>query len=219
VLVGSALFDCTLVITAGCAGSAVGCSAGRAEVIVDWPVMAVGIVFLSFGLPADCRACSSRIHWIRLSTQAGTNGEQGVFMKQVGIVLALALLVGCGGSSSPPIGGPTIDGNWSGVLGPGYTFTASFKQGSGSTVTVTNFSFTAAPSCIEPPVSATAELDGTFEKNSGFLMGIGAGPPDQVGIELLGNTNVQNNTITGSWLSRGLLTDCHASGEFTLTRM
>ena len=142
----------------------------------------------------------------------------GAFMKQVGIDLALALLVGCGGGSGPPIG-PTIDGNWSGVLAPGYTFTATFKQGSGSTVTVTNFSFSAAPSCIEAPVSATAELDGTFEKNSGFLMSIGAGPPDQVNNELLGNTNVQNNTITGSWLSRGLLTDCHASGEFTITRM
>jgi hypothetical protein len=145
-------------------------------------------------------------------------------MKRLGLVLlALALLVGCGGGSSSGSGssGPTIDGNWSAVLQYSdgtiaYAFTTSLKQSSGSTVTVTNFSFTAAPPCVESAESETAELDGGFKNNSSFLMSIFAGPPDSVGIEMTGH--VQNNTITGSWLSRGL-TSCHASGEFTLTRM
>ena len=144
-------------------------------------------------------------------------------MKRLGLVLfALALLVGCGsGSSSGSGSSPTIDGDWSGVLlysdaTTAYAFTTSFKQSSGSTVTVTHFSFTAAPPCVESAESETAELDGGFKNNSSFLMSIFAGPPDSVGIEMTGH--VQNNTLMGSWLSRGL-TSCHGSGEFTLTRM
>ena len=149
-------------------------------------------------------------------------------MKRLGLVLfALALLVGCGGGSSSGSGStsPTIDGNWSGVLHGGdgttsfFAFTTSLEQSSTSAVTVTNFIVTSSPPCVESPVGATAELDGGFKNNSGFLMSISAGPPDQVGIELTGE--VLNNTITGSWLSRGLdpLQFCHASGEFTMTRM
>jgi hypothetical protein len=145
-------------------------------------------------------------------------------MKQVGIVLALALLVGCGGSSSPPIGGPTIDGNWSGVLrySDGITsffaFTTSLKQSSTSAVTVTNFTITVTPPCaVESPVGVTAELDGGFKNNSGFLMSISAGPPNQLGIGL--NGHVQNNTITGDFLGRDLSGFCHAMGQFTITRM
>jgi len=146
-------------------------------------------------------------------------------MKQVGIVLlALALLVGCGSGSSSPTSptSPTIDGNWSAVLlsfdatTTVYAFTTSLKQNSGSTVTVTNFSFSGAPPCVASPETVTAELDGGFKNNSGFAMSISAGPPEHLGIELIGN--VQNNTLTGDWSSRSLIS-CHASGSFTMTRM
>ena len=141
-------------------------------------------------------------------------------MKRLGLVLfAVALLVRCGSGSSSQ----KIDGNWSGVLHGGdgttsfFAFTTSLKQSSTSAVTVTNFTITLMPPCVESPVRVTAELDGGFKDHSGFLMNISAGPPDQVGFTLTGE--VLNNTITGSWLSRGLLTSCHASGEFTMTRM
>lgn len=140
-------------------------------------------------------------------------------MKQLGIVLlALALLVGCGGGSTP-----TIDGNWSANLlsydgtTSIYAFTTSLKRGSGFRLTVTNFRFTTAPSCVESVVSVTAELDGDLQHNSGFQMDISAGPPDQVGIGIVANVQ-NNNTLMGVWQSRGL-TSCHASGSFTMTRM
>ena len=148
-------------------------------------------------------------------------------MKRLGLLFALALLVGCGGSSGSS--SPTIDGNWSGVLHGGdgttsfFAFTTSLKQSSTSTgeckcvrqVTVTNFIVTVTPPCVQSPVAVTAELDSGVQ----FQMGISAGPPDQVGIGL--NGEVQNNTITGSWFSRGIdpFQFCHASGEFTMTRM
>ena len=146
-------------------------------------------------------------------------------MKRLGLLLALALLVGCGRGSSSQ----TIDGNWSGVLRYSdgttsfFAFTTSLKQSSTSAgecncarqVTVTNFIVTVTPPCVQSPVAVTAELDSGFQ----FQMGISAGPPDQVGIGL--NGEVQNNTITGSWFSRGIdpFQFCHASGEFTMTRM
>ena len=145
-------------------------------------------------------------------------------MKRLGLVLfALALLVGCGsGSSSGSGSSPTIDGDWSGVLlysdaTTAYAFTTSFKQSSGSTVTVTHFSFTAAPPCVESAESETAELDGGFKNNSSFGMSISTGPPNQLGISLTGE--VLNNTITGEYLGRDLSGFCHASGQFTMTRM
>ena len=124
-------------------------------------------------------------------------------MKRLGLLLALALLVGCGGS----ISSPTIDGNWSGVLRYSdgttsfFAFTTSLKQGSTSAVTVTNFTITVTPPCaVESPVSVTAELDGGFKNNSSFGMSIGAAPPNQLGIGLTGE--VLNNTITGDWTGR-----------------
>lgn len=139
-------------------------------------------------------------------------------MKRFGLLLALALLVGCGGSS------PTIDGNWSGVLRYSdgttsfFAFTTSLKQGSTSAVTVTNFTITVTPPCaVESPVSVTAELDGGFKNNSSFGMSIGAAPPNQLGIGLTGE--VLNNTITGDWTWRDLSGFCHAMGQFTMTRM
>ena len=61
-------------------------------------------------------------------------------MKRLGLLFALALLVGCGGSSGSS--SPTIDGNWSGVLRYSdgttsfFAFTTSLKQSSTSAVTV-----------------------------------------------------------------------------------
>jgi hypothetical protein len=143
-------------------------------------------------------------------------------MKRLGLLFALALLVGCGGSNVSS--SPTIDGNWSGVLRGGdgttsfFAFTTSLKQSTTSAVTATNFTVTVTPPCaVESPVGVTAELDGGFKNNSGFLMTIFAGPPNQLGFTL--NGEVLNNTITGDWLGRDLSGSCHASGEFTMTRM
>jgi hypothetical protein len=147
---------------------------------------------------------------------------KGAFMKRLGLLFALALLVGCGGSGGSS--SPTIDGNWSGVLRYSdgttsfFAFTTSLKQSSTSAVTVTNFTITVTPPCaVESPVGVTAELDGGFKNNSSFGMSIFTGPPNQLGITL--NGEVLNNTITGDWLGRDLSGFCHASGQFTMTRM
>jgi hypothetical protein len=150
-------------------------------------------------------------------------------MKRSGLLFALALLVGCGGSSSG--GGSssqTIDGNWSGILRYSdgatsfFAFTTSLKQSSTSTgecncrrqVTVTNFIVTFTPPCVQSPVAVTAELDSGFQ----FLMDMSAGPPDPVGITVSGD--LLNNTVTGRWSSRDISSLCHVGdGQFTMTRM
>jgi hypothetical protein len=143
-------------------------------------------------------------------------------MKRLELLFALALLVGCGGSSGSS--SPTIDGNWAGVLRYSdgttsfFAFTTSLKQSSTSAVTVTNFTITVTPPCaVESPVGVTAKLDGGFKNNSSFEMNIFTGPPNQLGISLTGG--VQNNTIAGDYLGRDLSGFCHAMGSFTMTRM
>ena len=68
-------------------------------------------------------------------------------MNRVGVIFLILLgflLVGCGYSQAPKV----IDGTWNASLQkpdttPAYMFSATLTQGSGSTVVVSNFLFTA----------------------------------------------------------------------------
>ena len=86
-------------------------------------------------------------------------------MKRLGLLFALALLVGCGGSAVLVVQQLMAIGlAFSGIRierPSSSAFTTSLKQSSTSAVTVTNFTITVMPPCaVESPVGVTAELDG-----------------------------------------------------------
>jgi hypothetical protein len=144
-------------------------------------------------------------------------------MKHFGIAIVLAVglvLAACGGSSSAS---DTVTGNWTATLTgtQDLTFTTSFTQNNGSTVTGTNLSFTTSTPCFTSGGSQTGSfvLSGNFNGNitGGFQLTITSGTPSGNTLVLQGTVN--NNTITGTWTLTGLTSGCSGSGNFTLTKM
>ncbi len=144
-------------------------------------------------------------------------------MKQFGIAVVLAvglILAACGGSSSAS---DTVNGNWTATLTgtQDLTFTTSFTQSNGSTVTGTNLTFTTSTPCFTSGGSQTGSfvLSGNFNGNitGGFQLTITSGTPSGNTLVLQGTVN--NNTITGTWTLTGLTSGCSGLGNFTLTKM
>jgi hypothetical protein len=149
-------------------------------------------------------------------------------MKQIAValVLALGLMLGaCGG------GGATsgnVNGNWTATLTnpdgtPAFGFTTSLSQNSnGSTVNVTQLSFSTATPCFNSQTSDTGSfiLGGNFNGSVTGAFGMTIStmfPGTQNVLALQGNVN--NNTISGTWTLTGVQSGCTGSGNFTLTRM
>ena len=149
-------------------------------------------------------------------------------MKQTAILvlLPLALMLGaCGGGNSTS---GNVSGNWAATLTnpdntPAFAFTTSFSQNSGgSTVTVTNLSFTSSSPCFSSKTTETGSftLTGNFNGNVTGAFGMTIStmfPGMQNVLNLQGNVN--NNTITGTWNLTGAQSGCTGSGVFTLTKM
>ena len=144
-------------------------------------------------------------------------------MKHFGIAIVLAvgvILAACGGSSSAS---DTVTGNWTATLTgtQDLTFTTSFTQSNGSTVTGTNLSFTTSTPCFTSGGSQTGSfvLSGNFNGNitGAFQLTITSGTPSGNTLVLQGTVN--NNTIMGTWTLTGLTSGCSGSGNFTLTKM
>lgn len=148
-------------------------------------------------------------------------------MKHLGMaVLFLAALAlgGCGGGNSS---GGTVNGNWtaslmgSGSSTPVFAFSTSLTQSTGTTLSVTNFTFTTASPCFVSGGTETGgfTLAGNFSGNvTGALqMTVQSGNPGGNTLTLQGSVN--NNTITGTWVLSGVTSGCTGSGNFTMTKM
>lgn len=145
--------------------------------------------------------------------------NRGIFS----VLLAL-VLVGCGNSHSTGAG--SINGNWSATLtntdsSPAFAFTTTFTQMTGSSVNVTNLTFTTASPCFVSGETETASfvLSGNFSGSvsGAFQLTIKSGSPSGDTLTLQGAT--QNNTITGTWTLVGVSSGCSGSGNFVVTRM
>ena len=142
------------------------------------------------------------------------------------IVLGLSLvLCGCGTSNSSN-GSANLTGNWSATLtntdgSAAFAFTTTFTQMTGTSVTVTNLSFTTHSPCFVSGETETASfiLSGNFSGNvsGAFQLTIKSGNPGGNTLTLQGT--VENNTIIGTWTLVGISSGCSGSGNFVVTRM
>jgi|SRR5450755_60742 hypothetical protein len=147
--------------------------------------------------------------------------NRGVLAILLGLVLILG---GCGNSNSANSG--NVNGNWTATLTnpdstPAFAFTTSFTQMSGSSVSVTNLTFTTASPCFVSDETETASfiLSGNFSGSvaGAFQLTVKSGNPS--GDTLTLNGAVNNNTITGTWTLVGISSGCSGSGNFVVTKM
>jgi hypothetical protein len=149
-------------------------------------------------------------------------------MRRLGIVLLVALglfLAGCGGDHSTP-GSGNINGNWAATLSdtgssPVFTFTTAFRQGGGTDVSVSNFTFTTSSPCFVSGGTETASfiLGGNFggSVTGSFELNIQSATPSGNALTL--NGTVKSNTISGTWSLSGVTSGCTGNGNFMITRM
>jgi hypothetical protein len=146
--------------------------------------------------------------------------------KQIGIIALLALglaTAGCDGANAP--GSGNINGTWSATLtntdgSTAYGFITTFSQASGSTVTVTNFTFTSDGPCFASyPTSETGTFSLSGNSNGNvmgtFGMTISTLFPSATNNVLTLQGSVNGNTISGNWTLTGL-SGCSGSGTFTI---
>jgi hypothetical protein len=148
-------------------------------------------------------------------------------MRCLGIVLFSVLslfLAGCGGGNPGP-GPGNINGNWTATLSdsggsPVFAFTTSFHEGTGSDVTVSNFTFTTSSPCFASGGTETASfaLSGNFggSVTGSFELTIQSATPSGNTLTLQGT--VKNNVISGTWTLSGVTSGCTGNGSFTITR-
>jgi hypothetical protein len=93
---------------------------------------------------------------------------------------------------------------------------------SGTSVTVTNLTFTASQSCFDSGATATGSFAVTGNMNGvttgTFEMTIMSGASNSNGAnQLLLQGTLTNNSITGNWTLSGTGAGCTGSGTFTMT--
>ena len=144
----------------------------------------------------------------------------------IATLLGLTMILGgCGSSSSN--NSNNINGNWSAMLtdsgnAPAFAFRTTFTQMSGSSVSVTNLTFTTATPCFVSgeTESASFVLNGNFNGNvtGAFQLMVKSGTPSGDTLTLQGAAK-NNNSITGTWTLVGVNSGCSGSGNFAATRM
>jgi hypothetical protein len=166
--------------------------------------------------------------WIRFQAQ-------GQFMKEVAILLLIALMLnGCGGNSTTTVQA-AAGGSWQaemlGGSGPasGFSFITQFTVGSGGSLSISSFQFLTAGACFPTTGgtesgsmnltinSSTNAVTGTFSftvlSGGNTLTLNGAVTGTESGTTLTGGS------ITGTWTLAGG-TGCNAptGGSFTMTQ-
>jgi hypothetical protein len=140
--------------------------------------------------------------------------------KRIGTIILLALglnLSGCGSGTGGSSGSSNINGAWTATLtnpdgAIAYQFSATFAQGTGSNLSVTNLTFTNPGSCL---LSGEPAAQGSFTAASDAF-GIMMASPDVGGPTLSLEGTLSNGRISGTWRASGLLPPCSGSGTFTI---
>jgi hypothetical protein len=147
-------------------------------------------------------------------------------MKKFAVAMLLVAglaLAGCGSGNHSG----NVNGNWTAALtdssnGQVFAFSTSLvATNGGSSLTVSNFSFTSNTACFVSgeTESATFVLSGNFNGNvtGSFQFNVISGNPAGNTLTLTGTAN--GNSITGTWVLSGGTTSCTGNGNFTMTKV
>src|SRR3954452_13601551 len=146
---------------------------------------------------------------------------------QILLVLAVVgILSACGGGNSQT---NMLTGNWTAALSdpngsPALAFTTSLQQSNGgSTVNVSNLSFTTNQSCFPSGSTATGAfvLSGNFngQTSGSFQMTVQSDTSTANSNLLTLQGTDHNNVISGTWTLTGVTSGCTGSGNFIMNRM
>jgi hypothetical protein len=160
-------------------------------------------------------------------SDSGGNVRKQVVMTVFSAIVLLVLgltMSGCGSGNSSP-GSGNINGTWTATLtntggSPIYTFSTSFTQGTGSTLNITNFTFTSTGPCFasyQTSETGSFGLMGNFNGNvtGTFDMTITTMFPGATNNVLTLQGTVTGSTISGNWTLMGG-TGCSGNGTFTI---
>ena len=147
-------------------------------------------------------------------------------MKKFAVAMLLVAglaLAGCGSGNHSG----NVNGNWAAVLtdtnnSQAFTFSTSLvATNNGSTLTVSNFTFTTSSACFVSgeTESASFVLSGNFNGNvtGSFQFNVISGNPAGNTLTLTGTAN--GNTIIGTWVLSGGTSSCTGNGNFTMTKV
>jgi hypothetical protein len=149
----------------------------------------------------------------------------GNMHKVTGITILLALLLtpglimpGCGSGTASP-GSSNINGTWAATLkdadgSTAYQFSATFAQGSGSNLSITNLMFTNPGPCL---LSGGSGAGGSFTPTNGaFELKMASADVGGPLVSLQGT--LVNGGISGTWSATGLIPPCSGNGTFAIQR-
>jgi hypothetical protein len=147
-------------------------------------------------------------------------------MKKFAVAMLLVAglaLEGCGSGNHSG----NVNGNWTAALtdssnGQVFAFSTSLvATNGGSSLTVSNFSFTSNTACFVSgeTESATFVLSGNFNGNvtGSFQFNVISGNPAGNTLTLTGTAN--GNSITGTWVLSGSTGSCTGNGNFTMAKV
>jgi hypothetical protein len=135
---------------------------------------------------------------------------------KITILLALGMtLVACGSSGGLRSG--NINGAWTATLtnpngSMAYQFSATFTQGTGGALSVTNLNFTVPGPCL---LSGALGAQGSFTPTDGSF-GVSMAALDVGGPMLSLQGTLSNNMISGTWTASATLPPCSGNGSFTI---
>jgi hypothetical protein len=142
--------------------------------------------------------------------------------KQIATIVLLLLTLGlsmsgCGSSTGANPGSGNIYGAWTATLSNpdgsiAYQFSATFTQGTGTVLNITNLTFTNPGACL---LSNEPGAQGTFTPaNEAFGMSMVS--PDVGGPMMNLQGTLTNGRISGTWSATALLPPCSGNGTLTI---
>jgi hypothetical protein len=141
--------------------------------------------------------------------------------KQIGIIVLLLLALGlntlgCGsGTGATPVSG-SINGAWAATLtnadgSLAYQFTATFTQGTGTELSITNLTFANPGPCLSGDLGAAGSFAPATE-----AFGMSMVSPAIIGPYLNLQGTLSEGQISGTWSTSSGVQSCNGSGTFTI---
>jgi len=126
------------------------------------------------------------------------------------VILAAMILMSCGSSNSHNINGQWFSSLVNQNQTPENEFRATFMQGMGSSISVSNFNFLSAAPCFSTSAENATLSAGSFQMTITTLF-----PGAQNNVLTLNGTRQGNGNFSGTWTATGQA-GCTGNGTFTM---